>query len=93
MDADWEPVLCGGPNGFALVIMALSWWIHAAKADEEFDVDLRNAIDDVNWVILKLIDVVGATLESKRGRDADAEPEESPKSKKYKRLYSFIMTL
>jgi hypothetical protein len=96
VDADWEPMLHGGPNSFALVILALSWWIHSAKADEEFDVDLRNAINDVNWVVLELKNVVAATLGSKRGREADTEPdEESPtrKSKRYERSYYSIMTL
>jgi hypothetical protein len=31
MDADWEPILHGGPNSLALVILVLSWWIHTCN--------------------------------------------------------------
>jgi hypothetical protein len=56
VNAGWEPIFRCGPNGLALVIMALSWWIHSVKDNEEFSVDLRDAIDDVSWVVLGLID-------------------------------------
>jgi hypothetical protein len=56
VNAGWEPIFRCGPNSLALVIMALSWWIHSVKDNEEFSVDLRDAIDDVSWVVLGLID-------------------------------------
>ena len=68
--ADWEPILRGGPNGLALVILALSWWIQTVNDNAVFDADLCNAIEDVNWVLLELIEVVSARG-GKRARGAD----------------------
>jgi hypothetical protein len=82
-DADWEPISRGGANGFGLVVMALSWWIQSAKGDEELDVDLRSAIDDVYWVVLQLTHVGTVALVDgeKRAREDDAD--ERPAIKKY----------
>lgn len=83
-DADWEPVLRGGPNGLALVVLALSWWIHAANDDKILNVELRSAIDDVNWVLLELIDVVSKSHSDtgKRAFSPDPDTKGEPKGKK-----------
>jgi hypothetical protein len=82
-DAAWGPVLHGGPNGFVLIVIALSWWFHSANGNGELDEDLRSAIDDVNWVVLQLTDVGAAAPvgESKRARE-EATEEETPMTKR-----------
>ena len=53
-DADWEPILRGGSNGLSMVVMALSWWVHATESNGQ-DSELLVAIDDVKWVFSKLV--------------------------------------
>jgi hypothetical protein len=77
-DADWEPILCGGPNGLSLVVMALSWWICSTIEDREFSTELQKAFDDVNWVLSKLV----ANLENRRKCSCEADNKEEPKLKK-----------
>ncbi|KAF8502335.1 hypothetical protein F5888DRAFT_1800820 [Russula emetica] len=83
-DADWELIVRGGPNGLALVVMALFWWIHATKDDEELDVEILNAIEDVNWVFIELRVVPAANSDrSKLARETEDEDLEGSKSKKH----------
>lgn len=51
-DADWTDLRRGGSNGLGLVVMALSWWVGLTPTP---DSDLATAIDDVKWVLSKLV--------------------------------------
>jgi hypothetical protein len=87
-DADWEPILHGGSNGLSLVVMALSWWIDSTKDGGEFDVDLRDAIDDVKWVLSELVATLSpANLETGSKRACKVDFEKRPNSKKWVHIF------
>jgi hypothetical protein len=74
VDWDWETLSHGGLKGLLLVVMTLSWWISATKGDSEFDLELRNAIDDVKWVLGELVAAnQNLKVPNKRTREADTE--------------------
>ncbi|KAF8494880.1 hypothetical protein F5888DRAFT_1616523 [Russula emetica] len=54
-DEDWEPILGGGANGLSMVIMALSWWVHAIGWNGQQDLKLSMAINNVKWVLSELV--------------------------------------
>lgn len=50
----WSVLRRGGPNGFFLVLLALSWWL--ASADEGQDMaEVWEMVEDVCWVLGKLL--------------------------------------
>ena len=79
-DVDWEPILCGGSNGLALIVMALSWWIHSSNAGSSIDGELHEAISDVHWVLSEIVASLAAQPGGKRPHGSDDE--DKPKSKR-----------
>ena len=78
-DADWTNLRCGGSNGLALVVMALSWWVGATGTP---DSDLTAAIDDVKWVVSELVMTLSSTAAATGSkRPSDSSPDE-PRSKR-----------
>jgi len=55
----WEALRRGGPNGVFMVVLALAWWA-AALGDMSDDEELRDAIDDVAWVMKHMAGSLGA---------------------------------
>lgn len=51
----WEKLLKGGENGLVLVLLSLSWWLKSTKKRDETRECLM-AIEDVEWVLGKLVD-------------------------------------
>ena len=78
-DADWEPILRGGPNGLAVVVTALSWWVLAIEPDDQNPLELLEAIGDVSWVLSELL---GVLLSTKKHSLEEASAKE-PESKRY----------
>jgi hypothetical protein len=73
-DADWEPIFRGGPIGFALVVAALSWWV-SEVTEEGLDASgLMGAIDDVNWVVSKLLGVLSPAKKHSLDESSRDEP-------------------
>ncbi|KIL53788.1 hypothetical protein M378DRAFT_93542 [Amanita muscaria Koide BX008] len=82
-DVDWEPILRGGSNGLSIVVMALSWWVHAMGSTNQHDLELSAAINDVTWVLSKLVVMLlPASVEAGKKHSRDVIPEEEPKSKR-----------
>jgi uncharacterized membrane protein YukC len=54
MEKCWWDLRVGRPNGFFLILMALSWWITAAKGDTE-NANIAKALDDVDWVLKSMV--------------------------------------
>jgi hypothetical protein len=54
MEKCWWDLHVGGPNGFFLILMALLWWITAAKGDTKND-DIAKALNDVDWVLKSMV--------------------------------------
>jgi hypothetical protein len=87
-DTDWEPILRGGSNGLVLVITALSWWVCATKGHNS---DLLQAIDDLTWVLSKLIAMLSATTDTGTKRPLEECTKEDSTSKKYVRFHSSLL--
>ena len=48
----WQGMRKGGMAGIYVIIMALSWWIKAQKAER--DAEAWSTIDELSWVIQQL---------------------------------------
>lgn len=59
---DWKAVRKGGPNGVYLVLLVLHWW-HAADLSP---LEYRSALEDVSWVMKRLVDNVTPFFERNR---------------------------
>ena len=66
-DHSWSVLEHAGPNGFFLILMALSWWVQAVECKIDLDEDLLGALDDVLWVLTNIIK--GTERSKKRGID------------------------
>jgi hypothetical protein len=78
IDADWEPILRGGSNGLSMVLVALSWWVHAMGLNGEQDLKLSMAIEDVKWVLSELVamlSTVSMNTGKKHSREETAQEE------------------
>lgn len=51
-DRDWTRLNVTGPHGLFAVVVSTSWW---AAADEESRASFDAAVEDLHWVIKKLI--------------------------------------
>jgi hypothetical protein len=63
-DADWEPILHGGSNGLSMVVMALSWWVHAMGLNGQQNLKLSAAINDVKWVLSELVMLLTSSMDT-----------------------------
>ncbi|KAI0245466.1 hypothetical protein BJV78DRAFT_1287779 [Lactifluus subvellereus] len=82
-DADWEPILRGGSNGLSMVVIALSWWIHATGSDIDHDLELSATIDDVKWVFSELVAMLLAvSLGASKKHPHEETSQEEPISKR-----------
>ena len=50
---DWGQLSLGGKDGLFLVIISLAWWIHAQYLNTDSKLD--DALDNVSWVMNRLI--------------------------------------
>ena len=48
----WSHLLCGGPNGLLLVILALAWWIKCSTRTNLSPIE--EAAIDLTWVLAQL---------------------------------------
>ena len=53
----WSHLLCGGPNGLLLVILALAWWMKSSTGSNSSLIE--DAAIDVTWAL----DQLGLALE------------------------------
>lgn len=68
--ADWATLRKGGPNGFFLVLKALSFWATMAWTREERD-EFDEMVGDVNWVLGEMLkEVNGGSVLGVRKRRA-----------------------
>ena len=83
----WSNLLCGGPNGLLLVILALAWWM---RSSSETDLSpIKDAATDVTWVLdqLRLALEVG-----NKGKKRELESEHADdhlSAKRYSFYHSF----
>lgn len=80
----WSHLICGGPNGLLLVIVALAWWMKCDTSGTNPSL-IEEAAIDVTWVLGQL----GQALESDLGiksrkRELESGPDDDlPLSKRY----------
>ena len=48
----WSNMLCGGPNGVLLVVLALAWWLKSSTGTNSSLI--KEAAVDVTWVLGQL---------------------------------------
>lgn len=69
-EESWTELMKGGQNGFLLVLLSLSWWLGATKLEKDRK-DCLAAVDDVNWVLQQLIEVMRERQEPENSEDED----------------------
>ncbi|KAJ7070289.1 hypothetical protein B0H15DRAFT_957802 [Mycena belliarum] len=75
-DADWETMSkLHGRNGLLQVMLTLFWWGEAVGGSKEGNayVEWKGAVQEVGWVLQKLLDAIGVETGSKRKRKDDGE--------------------
>jgi hypothetical protein len=81
--ASWSHLLCGGPNGILLVILALAWWM---KCSSDANLSpIEEAATDITWVLGQLVLALDAGNKGKK-RDIEMGPSNSddlPSAKRY----------
>ena len=76
----WSQLLCGGPNGFLLVILALAWWRkYCTGTDSSL---IEEAAIDVTWVLAQLSLAMDVGKGKKRELDVGPE-DDAPSTKRY----------
>ena len=55
-DDGWDTMRRGGPNGFCLVIVAISWYV-STNGNQPLSLSMTHLLDDTAWVLRKLIDI------------------------------------
>ena len=77
----WSHLLCGGPNGILLVILALAWQM---KYHTETNSSMiEEAAIDVTWVLAQLM-LAFDTGKGGKKRELEVEPRDDlPSSKRY----------
>jgi hypothetical protein len=81
LPSSWSHLLCGGPNGFLLVILALAWWM-ASNAGNDSSL-IEEAATDVTWVLGKLVLALGDDNKGKKRQLDDGHGDDLPSSKRY----------
>jgi hypothetical protein len=80
--ASWSHLLCGGPNGILLVILALGWWMKYGT--ETGSSPIEEAAIDVTWVLAQLMQAFDAGKKDGKKRELESEPgDDLPPSKRY----------
>jgi hypothetical protein len=79
--ASWSNLICGGPNGILLVVLALAWWM---KYRTETNSSLiEEAAIDVTWVLAQLILALDAGIKGGKKRELDPDSGDDLSSKRY----------
>jgi hypothetical protein len=79
----WSHLLCGGPNGLLLVILALAWWMRSSSGTESSLI--QEAAIDVTWVLGQLRSALDVNNKGKK-RELEIEPDnldDHPSAKRY----------
>ena len=79
----WSHLLCGGPDGLLLVILALAWWMKCNTGTNSSPIE--EAVKDITWVLAQLRLALDVSYKGKK-RELEVEPDDSdnlPSAKKY----------
>jgi hypothetical protein len=79
----WSKLLCGGPSGLLLVILALAWWMRCSIGTNLSLIE--EAAIDITWVLAQLrlalkVDDKGKKRELENGPD---DSDDLPPAKRY----------
>ena len=81
----WLHLLCGGPNGHLLVVLALAWWMRYSS--ETHLLQIQKAVMNVTWVLGEL----GLALDAgNKGKKRELEIEASDDLPLPKRYFNSI---
>jgi len=79
----WSHLLCGGPNGVLLVILALAWWMKCSTGTNSSDSSpIEEAAIDVTWVLVQLHLALNVGDKGKK-RDLEPDSDDLPSAKRY----------
>lgn len=83
-EADWFPLLNGGPNGMLIVILALAWWKRSSDdKDSSEQASIAFGIDEVSWVLVQMqASLVGERAIGKK-RQLEESSNMEPNTKRY----------
>jgi hypothetical protein len=82
--ASWSHLICGGPNGLLLVILALAWWMKSSTGSSGTNPSpIQEAAIDVTWVLAQLKSALEVGIKGKK-RELDIGPDDNlPSTKRY----------
>ena len=65
----WPKLLKGGGNGFALVLLSLSWWMMREKDETRKTTESSSVFEDVEWVLHRMVQLLRNQREQALGGD------------------------
>jgi len=82
--ANWDALKRGGSNGFALVVMALLWWVNPLNPGQKRCARLSAVVEDLTWVLSQLLATMskGDANVSNLKRPGSEDKENEPPTKK-----------
>jgi hypothetical protein len=82
----WSHLICGGPNGLFLVILALAWWMKYSTGTNLSPSPIEEAAADVTWVLAQLKSAMDVDIKGKK-RELEIGPDDDlPPAKRYLKL-------
>jgi hypothetical protein len=77
----WSHLLCGGPNGLLLVILALAWWMKSSARTNSSPIE--EAALDVTWVLDQLMSALDVGNKGKKRELEIGADDDLPSVKRY----------
>jgi hypothetical protein len=87
----WSHLLCGGPNGLLLVILALAWWMKCSNGINLSPIE--EAATDITWVLAQIRSALDVGDKGKK-RELDIGPDnldDIPSAKRYLSLSQHLI--
>jgi hypothetical protein len=85
LNKQWEKLVKGGKNGFALVLLSLTWWMMREKDESRKTVESSSACVDVQWMLEQMVQMLHAQREQGGEGEDEGEGEEDPNTRPKKR--------
>ena len=87
----WSDLLCGGPNGLLLVILALAWWMKSSAGTNLSPI--KKAAMDITWVLAQLKLALNVQVGDKgKKRELEIGPDDSDNHPPAKRYLFYLNT-
>jgi hypothetical protein len=87
VEEGWETLMKGGGNGFALILLSLSWWMMREKDETRGATESTAAFEDVQWALQQMLQILRVRHDG-GGVDGQGMEDESDGNTRPKKRYA-----